>query len=208
MNVGVDEAGRGALCGPVVAGACILKEEISGLKDSKKLTPKQRDRLYDEIRQKSYYAIGTVNADTIDEINILEATKLAMKMAIENVKEQLTIEEQAHLKARIDGNMTFNDLPVEYESIVKGDTKEMCISAASILAKVHRDRLMVEYGEKYPEWKFEKHKGYGTHQHIALIREHGISPIHRKTFEPIKSFLREQIENEGEDYPESNDSAD
>ncbi len=174
---GADEAGRGPLAGPVYAAAVILdpNNPIEGLNDSKKLTEKKRDKLFDEIVAKSLsWAIACVDEKEIDEINILEASMLAMKKAIEslNIKADYAL---------IDGNKT-PDLSIDCEAVVKGDALCQSISAASILAKVARDRYMVKLGEEYPIYNFKKHKGYPTKDHYIAILKNGISPCHRKSF--------------------------
>lgn len=178
---GIDEAGRGPLAGPVCAAAVILPFgcTIEGLDDSKKLTEKKREKLFDVIREQALaYSIALVDHQTIDEINILEATFLAMK----NAAEGLSIPADFAL---VDGNRS-KGLTIPYECVVGGDAKSPSIAAASILAKVTRDRLMLEYAAKYPEYLFEKHKGYGTKAHYEAILAHGPSPIHRMTF--LKKF--------------------
>lgn len=174
---GVDEAGRGPLAGPVYAAAVILPRGliIPGLNDSKKLSPKKRDALFDIIMEKAeHWGIGTASCTEIDEINILNATFLAMNRAIEAMGAEPDI-------ALIDGNRSGG---IKYNNmcIVGGDGKSASIAAASILAKVSRDRYMIELGKEYPQYKFEKHKGYGTKQHYELLREYGPSPEHRRTF--------------------------
>lgn len=179
---GVDEAGRGPLAGPVVAGAVILKEGeyIEGLNDSKKISPKKRDKLYDEIVNKCVaYSVGIVDNNVIDEINILEATRLAMKKAIEGLKvkpDYLLIDAEK----KIDTN-------IELSGIIKGDSLSVSIAAASIIAKVTRDRMIEQMAKEYPQYEFEKHKGYGTALHIQKIKEYGICKIHRKSF--CKKFI-------------------
>lgn len=175
---GVDEAGRGPLAGPVFAAAVILPEdfEIEGLNDSKKLSEKKRDMLFDEIIEHALaYSIQAVDHKTIDEINILEATMLAMKTAVEN----LSIKPEYVF---IDGNRVPKNMEVPAEFVIKGDATSASIAAASILAKVSRDRFMLEMDKKYPEYCFAKHKGYGTKLHYEKIREFGPSEIHRLTF--------------------------
>lgn len=175
---GVDEAGRGPLAGPVFAAAVILPEdfEIEGLNDSKKLSEKKRDLLFDEIIEHALaYSIQSVDHKTIDEINILEATMLAMKTAVEN----LSIKPEYVF---IDGNRVPKNMEVPAEFVIKGDATSASIAAASILAKVSRDRFMLEMDKKYPEYCFAKHKGYGTKLHYEKIREFGPSEIHRLTF--------------------------
>lgn len=179
---GIDEAGRGPLAGPVCAAAVILPVdvEIDGLNDSKKLSEKKREALFDVIKEKAVsYSIALVDEKTIDEINILQATFLAMRNAVEN----LEIKPQAAL---IDGNRN-PGLDIYERTVVKGDGKSMSIAAASILAKVTRDRYMLELDEKYPEYEFKKHKGYGTKLHYECLEKYGISPVHRKTF--LKKIL-------------------
>ncbi len=179
---GVDEAGRGPLCGPVCAAAVILPVdcEIEGINDSKKLSEKKREQLFDIITEKALaYSIEMVDAATIDEINILQATFLAMRTAVEN----LSIKPDMAL---IDGNGK-PGLSIAERTVVKGDAKSVSIAAASILAKVTRDRYMLEADKKYPEYFFAKHKGYGTKLHYEAIAEHGICPEHRTTF--LKKIL-------------------
>ena len=179
---GIDEAGRGPLCGPVCAAAVILPVdcEIEEINDSKKLSEKKREKLYDEITEKAVcYAVSMVPADVIDEINILQATFLAMRNAVSGLSVQPDI-------ALIDGNQK-PGLTIEERTIVKGDAKSISIAAASILAKVTRDRLMCKYAEEYPYYSWESNKGYGTRAHYEGIETHGITPLHRKTF--LKNIL-------------------
>lgn len=174
---GVDEAGRGPLAGPVCCAACILPEDvrIDGLNDSKKITEKKRELLFDEIREKaSAFNIVFIDSGTIDEINILAATMLGMKQAVEGLPVPPSF-------AAIDGNRV-PDLGISAESFVKGDGRSASIAAASVLAKVSRDRLMREYALQYPQYGFEQHKGYGTKQHYEAIAKYGVLPIHRRTF--------------------------
>ena len=181
---GVDEAGRGPLAGPVCAAAVILPPEIEipGLNDSKKLTDKRRRALYDVIIENAVsYGIAMVHEKEIDEINILQATFNAMEQAIL----QLSVKPAMAL---IDGNRE-RPFPVPVQTVVKGDSLSANIAAASILAKVTRDRYMEEMAEKYPQYGFEVHKGYGTKAHYASLTEHGMSPIHRRTF--LKKFYGE-----------------
>ncbi|MBO7612104.1 MAG: ribonuclease HII [Elusimicrobia bacterium] len=178
---GVDEAGRGPLAGPVVAAAVILPKDIliDGVNDSKKLTENKRKVLFEEIKQKAFsYGIGIVDSKTIDEINILQATFLAMTKAIE----QLSVTPDLVL---IDGNHTVRNLKLKQQAIVSGDAKSACIACASILAKVTRDNMMYEYAKQYPQYNFEKHKGYGTKAHLEAIQKYGPCPIHRMTFAPL-----------------------
>jgi ribonuclease HII len=185
LTAGVDEAGRGPLMGPVVAAAVILDElkPIKGLADSKKLTGLQRDKLYDEIRAKALCcSIAMATVEEIDELNILQATMLAMKRAVEGLRLK------PH-KALVDGNR-LPALSMLAEAIVKGDALIPAISAASILAKVTRDRWCAEYDLQYPQYGFAGHKGYGTVAHLLALREHGACPQHRKTFAPVAAVLR------------------
>lgn len=174
---GVDEAGRGPLAGPVFAAAVVLGrgQIIDGVNDSKKLSEKKREALFDKIKEEALcYSIASVDEKAIDEINILNATFLAMKKAVEGLEIKPDF-------AMIDGNKT-PDLSIDCEAVVKGDANSVSIAAASILAKVSRDRYMLEMAEKYPEYKFEKHKGYGTKLHYQMLDEYGSSEIHRQTF--------------------------
>ena len=180
---GVDEAGRGPLAGPVCAAAVILPEGavIEGLDDSKKLTEKKRERLYDVIKETAVaYSVAYGTLEEIETVNILEATYLAMNRAIEglNVKPDFAL---------IDGNRVPRGIKIPCETIVKGDSKSMSVAAASVLAKVTRDRLMLEYDKKYPEYNFKKHKGYGTREHTELIKQYGPCEIHRFSF--LKNIL-------------------
>lgn len=182
---GVDEAGRGPLAGPVYAAAVILPKGhiIDGVNDSKKLSEKKRELLFDKICEESVcYSIGIATEKEIDEINILQATFLAMKRAVDGLKVKPDI-------ALIDGNRK-PGLDIDELTIVKGDAKSANIAAASILAKVSRDRYMLEMAKKFPQYQFEKHKGYGTKLHYEMIQKFGISEIHRKT------FLKKIIDNE------------
>ncbi len=177
--VGVDEVGRGPLAGPVVCAAVIMPLEeadlIIGVDDSKKVSVKKREELAEKIKEKALcYTIIEVDEKTIDEINILEATRAGMKRAIET----LSITPDVVLT---DGNMTL-DITFPQKSVVHGDALSYSIGAASIVAKVYRDKLMDEYAEKYPEYAFEQNKGYGTAAHIKAIKEYGLCPIHRRTF--------------------------
>ena len=182
---GVDEAGRGPLAGPVCAAAVILPEhlQISGLNDSKKLTDKKRLELFPVIQEQAIaYGIGLASEQEIDEINILQATFLAMRRALE----QLTVRPEIAL---IDGNRE-TDFGLPVKTVVKGDSLSANIAAASVLAKVTRDNIMVELAQQYPEYGFEIHKGYGTKAHYEALRTYGPCPIHRKTF--LKKFYGEK----------------
>jgi ribonuclease HII len=185
LIAGVDEAGRGPLAGPVVAAAVILDDlhPIRGLADSKKLTALKREKLFDEIRAKALcFSIAEASVEEIDALNILQATLLAMQRAVEGLRLKPS-------KVLVDGNR-LPKLDVLAEAIVKGDDKEPAISAASILAKVHRDRWCVQYHELYPLYGFAGHKGYGTAEHLAALRQHGACPQHRRTFSPVAEVLR------------------
>ncbi|MBQ4105526.1 MAG: ribonuclease HII [Clostridia bacterium] len=180
---GVDEAGRGPLAGPVCAAAVILPEGLilDGVNDSKKLTEKKREQLFDVVTDSAVsYNIAYATVEEIEEFNILNATMLAMKRAVEGLDIPADF-------AYIDGNRT-PELSIPCEYIIKGDARSMSVAAASILAKVSRDRLMLQYAEDYPQYCFEKHKGYGTKLHTEMIREHGPSPIHRMSF--LKNILK------------------
>ena len=181
MICGIDEAGRGPLAGPVVAAAVILPRDVDYiyLNDSKKVTEKRREALFEQIVSTAVsYGIGIVSHDIIDEINILQATYKAMREAVENMKIRPDI-------CLVDA-VTVPELDIPQVPIVKGDAKSLSIAAASVLAKVTRDRIMTELGEKYPQYGFEKHKGYGTKAHIEAIKEFGPAEEHRKTF--IRNF--------------------
>ena len=188
--VGLDEAGRGPLAGPVVAAAVNFKFEIYNLKsiynnpifkkinDSKKMTAKDREEIYTVLVKHPdiKWGIGIVSEKIIDKINILEATKLAMQKSIKNLKPDFLL---------LDGNFKINS-NIPQRSIIKGDQKVISIAAASIIAKVTRDRIMQKYHKKYPQYGFAKHKGYGTKYHMEMLKKHGACPIHRKSFFPIK----------------------
>ena len=181
--IGVDEAGRGPLAGPVVAAAVWLKDFrfINRIDDSKKLTPAQRENAFLEIKSKSLYAIAAVNHKKIDQINILQATILAMQKAIAKLAKQLTPRALKRAFVLIDGNLRLKlDLP--YESIIGGDGKSLSIAAASILAKVRRDQMMAVYHKIYPQYGFIKHQGYPTQLHRAILKVRGPVAIHRKSF--------------------------
>jgi len=182
LVAGVDEAGRGPLAGPVVAAAVILDDlhPIEGLADSKKLSPQRRDQLYDEIRAKALcFAIAQASVEEIDQLNILQATLIAMRRAVVGLRLK-------PLKVLVDGNQ-LPVLEVLAEAIVKGDTKVPAISAASILAKVHRDRWCQEVHQQFPQYGFDQHKGYGTAFHLNALKIYGACLHHRKSFAPVKS---------------------
>ena len=185
LVAGVDEAGRGPLAGPVVAAAVILDElhPIKGLADSKKLTAARRDRLFDEIRAKALCcSIAQASVEEIEQLNILQATLLAMRRAVEGLRLKPA-------KVLVDGNR-LPVLDVLAEAIVQGDALVPAISAASILAKVTRDRWCAEYDRLFPQYGFAKHKGYGTAAHLAALQLHGACPEHRRTFRPVTAVLR------------------
>lgn len=180
---GIDEVGRGPLAGPVVAAAVILPKqyELLGLNDSKQLSEKKREELYEQIKENALsIGIGVIEETIIDQVNIYEASKLAMIQAVE----QLAIQPTYLL---IDA-MTL-DLPIQQEKIIKGDARSVSIAAASVIAKVHRDRIMKKYEERYPGYGFGKNAGYGTQEHLNGLKEKGITPIHRKTFAPVKHYI-------------------
>lgn len=215
---GVDEVGRGPLAGPVVAAAVILPEDfdVPGIDDSKKLSEKKREELFALIKEQAVaYGIGMADEKTIDEINILQATKLAMRQAIEEAGQRLKEFVQAGLpdaqgtgqteqeffentsgdSPQIDyilfDAMKMEELDIPQESIIKGDSKVLAIAAASIIAKVTRDRLMVEYAKQYPGYSFEKNKGYGTREHYEGLAANGVCPIHRQSF--LKKWREKQL---------------
>ena len=182
---GVDEVGRGPLIGPVVTACCVLPKDfkLEGLTDSKKLTEKKREEYYKYIKEHCIaYGIGEASPERIDEINIYQATKEAMIMAINKVKEQIPLE-----------HVLIDAMPLELDipstSIIKGDAKSISIAAASVLAKVTRDHMMIELDKKYPEYGFAKHKGYPTKKHIEAIHEYGLIDGYRKSYGPVKELL-------------------
>ena len=182
---GVDEVGRGPLIGPVVAACVVLPKTfvLEGLTDSKKLSEKKRDIFYDYIIENAVaYGVGIIGPEIIDEVNIYEATKLAMKEAINKVKEQINLEH-----VLIDAMPL--DLDIPSTSIIKGDAKSISIAAASVIAKVTRDRMMYELDETYPEYGFAKHKGYPTKLHVQKLKEYGLIDGYRKTYGPVKEIL-------------------
>lgn len=180
---GIDEAGRGPLAGPVVVGAVILPKDsfIEGVNDSKKISEKKRERIYEQIIAEAIsYGVGIVDQKTIDEINILNATKLGVKLAIEQMKVKPDL-------ILVDALNNMDTNGIAYKSVIKGDAKHYSIAAASIIAKVTRDRIMTQWDEVYPVYGFAKHKGYGTAAHISAIKENGPCLLHRKSF--IKNFI-------------------
>lgn len=185
LIAGTDEAGRGPLVGPVVAAAVILPKgyTLEGLNDSKKLTEKRRNDFYEIIKRDAIsVGVSIISEKIIDEINILEASRLAMNNALDNleVKPDYILTDAMKL-----------DRDVEVLPIIKGDAKSLTIAAASVIAKVTRDRLLVELGEKYPQYEFEKHKGYPTKRHIELVKQYGVLDEYRKTFKPICEIIRD-----------------
>lgn len=187
LIAGVDEVGRGPLVGPVVAACCILPKEfnLDGLTDSKKLSEKKREYFFEEIKKQAIsYGIGIIDEKKIDEVNIYEATKLAMKEAIKNMNVK-----PEHIL--IDAMPLELDIPTT--SIIKGDLKSITISAASVLAKVTRDRMLVELDKKYPMYDFKNNKGYPTRKHLAAISKYGIIDEHRKSYGPVKDYLESKV---------------
>jgi len=184
LMAGVDEAGRGPLAGPVVAAAVILDDlhPIHGLADSKKLSERRREKLFDEIRAKALcFSIAQASVEEIDTLNILQATLLAMKRAVESLRLK------PHM-VWVDGNR-LPKLDILAQAIVQGDAKVKAISAASILAKVHRDRLCGSMHQEFPQYGFDQHKGYGTKQHLDALKTHGATPLHRRSFAPVSKVL-------------------
>ncbi|MGM0499414.1 MAG: ribonuclease HII [Bacillota bacterium] len=181
LIVGIDEAGRGPLAGPVVAAAVILDpdQKIYGLDDSKKLSRQKREELFIEIKAKAKVGVGQANSSEIDKYNIREATFTAMKRAVKDLLPDLNNNPDILL---VDGNAAIPNLTIEQKTIIDGDAYVNAIAAASIIAKVTRDNIIFKYAEKYPEYSFKSNKGYGTAEHIAALEEHGSSPIHRKSF--------------------------
>lgn len=175
---GIDEAGRGPLAGPVVVASVIMPEDsmIEGVNDSKKVSEKKREKIYDQIIEEAIsYGVGIIGQDEIDEINILNATKKGLTMSLQELTQKPDL-------ILVDALTHIDTLGIPYDSIIKGDAKCYSISAASIIAKVTRDRIMREWDKVYPEYGFEKHKGYGTATHISAIKQYGLCPIHRKSF--------------------------
>ncbi|PTX17077.1 RNase HII [Halanaerobium congolense] len=181
LIVGIDEAGRGPLAGPVVAAAVILDPErkIYGLDDSKKLSCQKREELYEEIYSKALVGVGKASSSEIDKYNIREATFVAMKRAVKNLLPNLDKHPDILL---VDGNALIPNLTMEQKAIIDGDADINAIAAASIIAKVSRDNIIFKYAKKYPQYNFKSNKGYGTAEHIAALEKHGSSPVHRKSF--------------------------
>lgn len=182
---GIDEAGRGPLAGPVVAASVILPDtfSVSGIDDSKKISPKKRKTLFNEIHRHALaVGVGIVGPEDIDRINILQASLLAMSISVQNLDSEPDF-------LMIDGTFSISfDLP--QKAVPKGDSLSISIAAASIVAKVTRDRIMEQYAKQYPEFDFSRHKGYPTKAHRQAIRQHGVSPIHRKSFKGVKEYCR------------------
>lgn len=180
---GVDEVGRGCLAGPVVAACVCFREPIfiEGIRDSKELTSQDRESLFEKILSLAFVGIGIVDAETIDRVNILQATLMAMKKAYEELG---TNPELLLVDA-----LQVPDIKTSQRAIIKGDKKSASIASASIVAKVVRDRIMIEYHEKYPQYGFDRHKGYATKEHIEALKKYGPSPIHRKSFSPVQKLM-------------------
>lgn len=208
--VGVDEAGRGPLAGPVVAAAAAYRdqadfavpEELEKLmrfvRDSKTLSERKRDEMYEFVREHFLVGVGVVHSGTIDRMNILEATFLAMKEAVADVKRAIGAERGAAAAAKdmvllVDGNMRIPNLSAAQEAVVGGDALVRSIGAASVIAKVTRDRMMLEYDRAYPAYGFARHKGYGTKEHMDALRRYGACPIHRRSFKPVFYSLPENV---------------
>ena len=186
---GVDEVGRGPLIGPVVSACCVLPHDfvLEGLNDSKKLSEKKREKFYDYIIENCVaYGVGIISPEIIDEVNIYEATKLAMKEAVKQVQEKVNLEH-----VLIDAMPLELDIPTT--SIIKGDAKSISIAAASVIAKVVRDRMMIELDKEYPMYGFAKHKGYPTKAHVEAINQYGLIDGYRKTYGPVKDVLEKNI---------------
>ena len=184
LIAGIDEVGRGPLCGPVVACACIMpvNYQLEGLNDSKKISEKKREKLYDIlVKDAIAYGIGEVSPKRIDEINILEASKEAMRIAVNN----LSIKPEHLLIDAVSINTSIPETP-----IIKGDAKSMNIAAASIIAKVTRDRMMIELDKEYPEYGYKRHKGYPTKAHIEAVKKYGVKDFYRFTFSPISDLIK------------------
>ncbi len=194
--IGIDEAGRGPLCGPVVAAAVCFKDpffviperliqEFSLIRDSKKLSETQREKIFDLIQEYFHVGIGLARSDVIDRMNILQATFLAMRGAFTMLRKKLPREMLTQGILLIDGNQEIPNLSLKQEAVIAGDSTVKSIAAASIIAKVTRDRMMLEYDQQYPQYGFAKHKGYGTKVHMDALRKYGPTPIHRMSFKPV-----------------------
>jgi ribonuclease HII len=211
--IGIDEAGRGPLAGPVVASAAIVRKLPKAqpslmwdlVRDSKKLSPKQRDKVFDFVTENFYVGVGICDHQTIDEVNILEATFLAMKKALSDLYLKINQDlskcgqgqthriQDAKYIILVDGNKQIPNLSLYQKAVIGGDGIVKSISAASIVAKVTRDRIMLEMHKKYPNYGFDKHKGYGTKAHMAALQEFGPCKIHRQTFEPMPTLAKRKI---------------
>ena len=193
---GIDEAGRGPLAGPVVVACVIMPRDsmIEGVNDSKKVSEKKREKLYDQIIEEAIaYGVGIISQEEIDRINILNATKEGLTMAIKELEKDLKEKQRSFEKPEIilvDALTQIDTDGISYKSIIKGDAKSYSIAAASIIAKVTRDRIMRQWNEVYPMYGFEKHKGYGTAAHIAAIKEYGLCPLHRRSF--VKNIVKRE----------------
>lgn len=205
--IGIDEAGRGPLCGPVVAAAVCFRmpeSELENLpewkfvRDSKKLSEKQRESMFSFVMEHCFVGIGIMHADTIDRVNILEATFLSMKSAIADLQRTMnrgqgTKKREDEMRIFVDGNQLIPNISFEQHAIIDGDALMKVIAAASIIAKVTRDRMMLEYDREYPAYGFAKHKGYGTKAHMDALRKFGPCPIHRMSFRPVLLALPENV---------------
>lgn len=197
LPIGLDEVGRGPLAGPVVAAAVLYKKasfevseeqekKMKWIRDSKKLSEKKREEMYEWIQEHFYVGIGIISPETIDRVNILQATFLAMKGALTDLKRKLPREYNNKLYLLLDGNQLLPNISYSQEAIVGGDGKVRSIAAASIIAKVTRDRLCIEYDLCYPGYGFKNHKGYGTQEHMDALRHLGATPVHRMSFRPVQ----------------------
>lgn len=201
IPIGIDEAGRGPLAGPVVAAAVLFKsaefnipegreKEFTLIRDSKKLSEKQREMAFALVREYFHVGVGIISAETIDRVNILQATFLAMRSAISELRrimnQELGIRGEEKMILLIDGNQELPNLSLKQETVVEGDGKVRSIAAASIIAKVTRDRLIILADHEYPAYGFARHKGYGTKEHMDALRKYGPTPIHRKSFRPVQ----------------------
>jgi ribonuclease HII len=201
---GVDEVGRGPLAGPVVTAACVIKDIADFdvvidegmwklVRDSKKLSEKQREEVFEFIREKFYLGIGKCSPKAIDEINILQATLLAMKKSVEALEKDIdknnAYQDAQKMIVMIDGNQLIPNFTREQVCVTQGDNISKSIAAASIIAKVARDKIISQYDKKYPEYEFARHKGYGTKIHMEALEKYGATPIHRKSFKPVKNVL-------------------
>lgn len=193
LVIGVDEVGRGCLAGPVVAAAVIIPQEFDWLdqvKDSKKLTAKKRESLAETIKTECYFSIKEVSVEYIDKVNILWASLEAMRLAVEGLFFERALKKSMPIIVLVDGNHKIPNLALPQEAIPNGDNIHKSIAAASIIAKVYRDSLMVELDKEYPEYGLRRHKGYGTSEHREAIMVHGPSPIHRRTFRGVYEYLK------------------